>query len=88
MLKRVLTLICLMGITMLFGMSLEEVNHASKETLMEIKGIGSSKADEIMAARKKHLFENYDTLKKLKGIGPVTVENIKKDIKTKAKKRK
>jgi len=88
MLKRVLTLICLMGITMLFGMSVEEVNHASKETLMEIKGIGSSKADEIIAAREKHLFESFDELKKLKGIGSVTIKNIKRDIKIKSKTKK
>jgi competence protein ComEA len=88
MLKKLLISVCFIGLTILFGMSIEEVNHASKETLMEIKGIGSSKADEIVTAREKHLFESFDELKKLKGIGPVTVENIKKDIKTKAKKRK
>jgi competence protein ComEA len=64
----------------LWGMSLSQLNKASKEDLMKIKGIGEKKAELIIKERKKKPFKSFDDLEKVKGIGPALVENIKKDV--------
>jgi competence protein ComEA len=87
MLKRVMGLVLVLGLTMAFGMSIKEVNKASKEELMQIKGIGEKKADAIMKARKKEKFKNFEALEQVKGVGPALVENIKKDVKAKEQKK-
>lgn len=87
MFKRVIGLVLVFGLTMAFGMSIKEVNKASKEDLMQIKGIGDAKADAIIKARKKAKFKNFEDLEKVKGVGPALVGNIKKDIKVKEEKK-
>ena len=69
--------------TAAFAMSIGEVNKASKEELMQIKGIGEAKADAIVKARKKHKFKSFDELQEVKGVGPALTQNIKKDVKVK-----
>jgi len=68
--------------TSVFGMSLSQLNGASKAELMEINGIGESKADAIMKARK---FKSFDDVLKVKGVGEKLVSNIKNDVKSQAK---
>ena len=68
--------------TSVFGMSLSQLNSASKTELMEINGIGESKADAIMKARK---FNSFDDVLKVKGVGEKLVSNIKNDVKSQAK---
>ena len=68
--------------TSVFGMSLTQLNSASKAELMEINGIGESKADAIMKAR---TFTSFDDVLKVKGVGEKLVSNIKNDVKSKAK---
>jgi competence protein ComEA len=63
-----------------WGMTVSQVNRASKEDLMKIKGIGEKKAEAILKERKKKPFESFEDIEKIKGIGPVLVENIKKDV--------
>ena len=47
-----------------------EINKASEENLMKIKGIGKSKAENIVEYRKKNGFlKSKEQLKKVKGIG-------------------
>ncbi|MDD5405359.1 MAG: helix-hairpin-helix domain-containing protein [Sulfurovaceae bacterium] len=60
-----------------FAMSLSEINKASKDELMKIKGIGEAKAKAIMDARP---FKNTTELDDVKGVGPALLENIQKDV--------
>jgi competence protein ComEA len=60
-------------------------NCASVESLIRLPGVGFSRAEAIIAYRDnfvkvygKQAFENGEDLMKVKGIGPKTVENIKK----------
>jgi len=85
MLKKIMMVALVLGTTLAFGMSIKEVNKASKEELMQIKGIGEKKADAIIAARKKEKFKNFEALEQVKGVGPALVDNIKKDVKVKEK---
>ena len=54
-----------------------DINTASKEELMSLKGIGATKAEAIIAARS---FTSTDEIKKVKGIGEGIYNNIKDEI--------
>ncbi|CAA6822861.1 MAG: Transcription initiation factor IIF beta subunit [uncultured Sulfurovum sp.] len=58
------------------------VQNASKDELMCIKGIGEKKANAIMKYRKSNKLKSADDLLELKGFGKVLVKNIEKDIKS------
>ncbi len=88
MLKKVLAMVLIFGVTMAFGMTIKEVNKASKEELVQIKGIGDAKADAIIKARKESKFKSFDDLEKVKGVGPALVDNIKNDVTVKETKKK
>ena len=54
------------------------INSASAEDLITLKGIGPKKAELILELRKKiGKFNNIQQLLEIKGIGPKTLENIK-----------
>ena len=79
--KKVLLALMLLG-SMSFGMSLSQLNSASKEDLMQINGIGAKKAAAILKARKSGKFKSYEDLaSRVDGIGPQTAANIKNDVK-------
>jgi competence protein ComEA len=63
---------------LIFAMSLNEVNIASKDKLMEIKGIGDAKAELLI---KNRPFSHFSQVDKLKGFGVALMNNIKNDIK-------
>ena len=50
---------------------------ASKEELMEIKGIGEKKAEQIIEYRKTNTISNPEDLKNIKGFGDSIVGNVK-----------
>lgn len=87
MIKKILTTALLCS-SLLFSMSVSELNRATKEDLMKIKGIGEKKADAIMNYRKKNKFTSVDDVANVKGVGASLVENIKKDIKNGDKSKK
>ncbi len=88
MFKKVLAVVLVFGVTMAFGMSIKEVNKASKEELMGIKGIGNAKADAIIKARKQDKFKKFEDIEAVKGVGPALVSNIENDVKVKEGKKK
>ena len=88
MLKKVMAGVLILSLTSLFGMSLKELNKADKSELMEIKGIGEAKADEIIKERKKEKFKSFEDVTRVKGIGESIANNIKDDVKVKEEPKK
>ncbi|MDD5360243.1 MAG: helix-hairpin-helix domain-containing protein [Sulfurovaceae bacterium] len=60
-----------------YAMNLDDINSASKEDLMKIKGIGEKKAIAIIKARP---FKYMSELDSVKGVGVSLMNNIKNDI--------
>ena len=57
------------------------INTATKEELMTLKGIGEVKAEAIIEYRDQYGgIRSIEELINIKGIGEGTIENIKKDI--------
>jgi competence protein ComEA len=67
-------------------MSLNQLNKASKQELMEINGIGEVKADAIIKERKKGKFKSFEDFQRVEGVGPSLADNVEKDVKKKEKK--
>lgn len=58
-----------------------DINKAEKEALMTLKGIGNSKAENILSYREENgLFETIEDIKNVSGIGEATFENLKDSI--------
>ena len=58
------------------------VQKASKDELMCIKGIGEKKASAILEYRKENKLKSADDLLEIKGFGKALVKNVQKDIKS------
>jgi len=83
MLKKAVTGFLVLATSMLFGMSLNKLNTASKAELMEINGIGEKKADAIIKERRKGKFKSFEDFQRVEGIGEETAKNVKNDVKVK-----
>ncbi|MFW0694601.1 ComEA family DNA-binding protein [Aliarcobacter butzleri] len=85
--KKIVALFALCG-TLVFGAI--NLQTASKEELMSIKGIGEKKAEQIIEYRKTNTIKSADDLKNIKGFGDNIVSNVKENnidgIKEKTKK--
>lgn len=68
----------LLGFSFLF--SAVDINNAGKSQLIQLKGIGSKKAESIIAYREKHCFKNISELQNVKGIGKKIIEKNKSEI--------
>lgn len=67
--------------TMADDMAKININTATQEQLMSLKGIGASYADRIIEYREKNgPFQTPEDLLKVKGIGDKTLETIKDNI--------
>ncbi len=60
-----------------------DINSASKDDLMKVKGIGEKKADAILEYRKNKCFDNVNELDNVNGFGAKTVEALKSEIEAK-----
>ena len=58
------------------------VQKASKDDLMCIKGIGEKKAEAIIKYRKSNKLKSAKDLLEIKGFGEVLVKNVKEEIKS------
>ena len=84
MMKKILAVALVFATTFAFGMSVSELNKASKEELMKINGVGEKKADAIIKYRKSEKFKSIEDVEKVKGVGPALAKNIKNDVYKKA----
>ena len=64
--------IVILGASILFGSI--DINTASVKELSGLHGIGTKKAEAILAYRDTKCFENISELSRVKGIGKKTVE--------------
>lgn len=75
---KIITFLILMA-SLVFGVV--NVNKATSAQLETLKGIGPSKAAEIIKYRKAHNgFKSVDELVNVKGIGPKTVQGFRSEV--------
>ena len=71
-----------MALSVSFLFSAINVQSASKDELMCIKGIGDKKADAIIKYRKTNKLKSAEDLINIKGLGKVLVQNVKNEVKS------
>jgi competence protein ComEA len=78
--KKIVLVGLVLASTLSFGMSVNELNKASKSELMKIKGVGESKANAIIKYKSKTKFTSISDVEKVKGVGSALAKNIKNDV--------
>ena len=71
----------MLALTLSF-LSAINVQTASKDELMCIKGIGEKKANAVIKYRKSHKLKSADDLLEIKGFGKGLVKNVEKNVKS------
>ena len=76
-------IIVLLFLAFSFMFATVDLNSASKNELMSIKGIGEVKAQRIIEYRTKQKFKSVNELKQIKGFGLKIMEKIKEKVEVK-----
>jgi competence protein ComEA len=63
-----------------FAVDRIDLNTATVEQLLQLKGIGETIAAKIVEHRKDHKFSSVDEIVNVKGIGTKTLENIRDQV--------
>lgn len=64
-----------------FAFAAVNLNTATQAELESLKGVGPAKAKSIIEYREQNgAFQSVDDLKKVKGFGDKTIENLKNDL--------
>lgn len=71
-------IVALLMLSVSFMLAAINLQTATKEELMGIKGIGDKKADQIIEYRKTNKINSPEDLKNIKGFGNSIVSNIEK----------
>lgn len=74
-------IVALLALCVSFVFASINLQTASKDELMSIKGIGEKKADKILEYRKTNKINSPEDLKNIKGFGDNIVSNVKNDTK-------
>jgi len=74
-------ILVMLALTLSF-LSAINVQTASKDELMCIKGIGEKKANSILKYRKSNKLKSAEDLLEIKGFGKVLVKNVQKNVKS------
>lgn len=74
---RKIVALLMLGVSFMFAAL--NLQTATKEELMGIKGIGDKKAEQILEYRKTNKINSPEDLKNIKGFGDSIVSNIKKE---------
>ena len=82
MFKKIIAGVLVLATSTLFGMSLNQLNNASKTELMEINGIGEVKANAIIKERRKGKFKSFEDFQRVEGIGEQTSKNVRNNVKS------
>ncbi len=82
MFRKVIAGFLVLATSTVFGMSVNQLNSASKTELMEINGIGEAKATAIIKERKKGKFKSFEDFQRVEGIGEQTASNVKNNVKS------
>ena len=82
MYRKIIAGFLVLATSSVFGMSLNELNSASKTELMEIKGIGEAKATAIIKERDKGEFKSFEDFQRVKGVGEKMALKVKNSTKS------
>jgi len=64
----------ILAVTVSFLFAAIDINNASANELVNLKGVGEKRAASILAYRKQHCFKSVDEITKIKGLGKKFLE--------------